>query len=309
AARRWGGGSSRGGPAHAHVAADGLSAHLDDVLAVGRPVAGLELGAHVAAEGAEVEPDGRARDDRDIDVAGDGVDVQRAGCDPADLEVARDGLDLDRRVRLAHLDVAGDALRLHRPVGAGDAEVAGGRPDLDAAAGAPDADVAARGVDVHVAVDVLCRDVAGGRLHLERAEAAAAGDVGGRAAHLDLRACGAADLDRVLGAPAQEAPALRRLDAEVGPVERDHELVERVAGWAVAGIDLDDGLVRLDRIDLDPAGGDAEVDRDRLRRRVALDHRSTPFGDVMRGRRTGRRSPWSGSSSGQETCPNGRWTV
>jgi hypothetical protein len=99
------------------------------------------------------------------------------------------------------------------------------------------------------------------------------------------------------------------LHAEVRPVERDDELVERVAGGAVAGLYVDDRLVRVDGLDLDAAGRDAEVDRDRPRRRVALVHRSTPFRDVMRGRRTGRRSPWSGSSSGQETCPKGRWTV
>src|SRR5512144_1264890 len=81
-------GSSHDGAPDADVAADGLPAHLDHVLAVSRRLAGVELRAHLTAQRAEIEPDRRPRRDRHVDVARHGVDAERAEVDALDAQVA-----------------------------------------------------------------------------------------------------------------------------------------------------------------------------------------------------------------------------
>src|SRR5262249_37638245 len=132
-----------------------------------RALGGVELVAHAAVAGLQLQPGRDAVEDADVDVAEAGLGHDLSALDGAEEDLAVGRLRPDRGPRAVDRDpavggvrgqLAGDladpggsvrVLDRRRAVDAADLDRAGAGPDLGAAGGVLEADVAGAGPDVH----------------------------------------------------------------------------------------------------------------------------------------------------------------
>ena len=228
-------------------------------LGVARAVCLGQVDLDVAGDGVEVEQGGDPGGDPDADVTGAGLGPDAAAVHGAQRDVARAGHDLEVAHGCADGHVARAGLGQHVALGPAHRHVTAARHEVGAAVGGLELDVARAGLGPSLALhraggevaraglqigrgQVVEGDVARAGARLRGAEAALADDVAGSGLELEGAARGELDLDVDGVALEGEHRALLRREHDDGVAARlDREALGELAPVLAARHEPDDG--------------------------------------------------------------------